>query len=823
MAHKTGSHQIALLVLLSLIFLSACSIDLSSWKSSQSTAPAPITNNQPDLSYTKVTFQAKPPAGSPKGQITLEILDEVTGLAMNPQRYPMTENSDGSFQLELLFPVGSVVKYRYLRGDFPYFVEYNSHGDQVRYRMATVNYPSFIEDTIAGWTDFRFNGNTGTIKGQVFDSTTQAPFPNALVCVGGIQTLTASDGTFIVENVAEGFHNLVIYSMDGSFQTFQQGAIVAADSTTLALTPLSPAKFVNVTFIVQIPFSNLQGLPVRMVGNLYQLGNSFAEMNGGFSIIASRAPLLTNIAENAYAITLRLPVGFDLRYKYTLGDGFWNAEHDSNGGFVVRQLIVPSNDTTITDQVETWQSGNAGAITFLVNAPTNTPIEDSVSIQFNPYIWTNPLPMWPLGNNQWLYVLYSPLNMFNSLEYRYCRNDQCGYADDLATTGVQASGYPLVISSESQIRRDEIKAWAGWNTTSKTTEIAAPVPQTRNYEFIRGFEISPNYSPVWQPYLFWGLNKISLLKANTILITPAWTYVNHSTPNFEPIIGKDSLWMDSIQAIQTTQQANLTPWLYPHLHNSIELWSKPHSEITWWENWFGRYQTFAIHFADLASQTNTPSIIFGGADVAPAYPDGVLLNGEPSGVPDFAKERWNSIIDTVRQRYGGKVGWSILVTDERPTIPEWIERVDFLYIQLAIPPIYTSSLTEEERIDQIGTYLDTILLPIHETTNKPVVVAINTPSAKIEDTLCVDANCLTYSSVYPPISSPEQYTLDLQTQAEIYSAFLAVVNERPWIDGVVSQGFYPPAALQDASSSIHGKPASEIIWYWYSGWSRISP
>ncbi len=87
----------------------------------------------------------------------------------------------------------------------------------------------------------------------------------------------------------------------------------------------------------------------------------------------------------------------------------------------------------------------------------------------------------------------------------------------------------------------------------------------------------------------------------------------------------------------------------------------------------------------------------------------------------------------------------------------------------------------------------------------------------------MDANCLTYSSVYPPISSPEQYTLDLQTQAEIYSAFLAVVNERPWIDGVVSQGFYPPAALQDASSSIHGKPASEIIWYWYSGWSGISP
>ena len=44
---------------------------------------------------------------------------------------------------------------------------------------------------------------------------------------------------------------------------------------------------------------------------------------------------------------------------------------------------------------------------------------------------------------------------------------------------------------------------------------------------------------------------------------------------------------------------------------------------------------------------------------------------------------------------------------------------------------------------------------------------------------------------------------------------LSAINARTWIIGVVSRGFYPPAALQDKSTSVHGKPAADILWYWY--------
>jgi hypothetical protein len=41
------------------------------------------------------------------------------------------------------------------------------------------------------------------------------------------------------------------------------------------------------------------------------------------------------------------------------------------------------------------------------------------------------------------------------------------------------------------------------------------------------------------------------------------------------------------------------------------------------------------------------------------------------------------------------------------------------------------------------------------------------------------------------------------------------INDRSWISGFVSQGFYPPLPLQDKSSSLHGKPASGVIWFWF--------
>ena len=80
-------------------------------------------------------------------------------------------------------------------------------------------------------------------------------------------------------------------------------------------------------------------------------------------------------ATHALLLT-QLYAGTDLRYKYTLGDGLWNAERDANGGFVTRQLIVPEQGPVVQDTVASWRSPAYAGLTFHVTVPANTPASD---------------------------------------------------------------------------------------------------------------------------------------------------------------------------------------------------------------------------------------------------------------------------------------------------------------------------------------------------------------------------------------------------------------------------------------------------------------
>jgi hypothetical protein len=74
---------------------------------------------------------------------------------------------------------------------------------------------------------------------------------------------------------------------------------------------------------------------------------------------------------------------------------------------------------------------------------------------------------------------------------------------------------------------------------------------------------------------------------------------------------------------------------------------------------------------------------------------------------------------------------------------------------------------------------------------------------------CLDLNLL----AQPNPDIPE-LVLNMQEQSNAYNATLLALNDRSWISGFISMGYYPPAVLQDKSISIHGKPASGVIWYW---------
>ena len=772
------------------------------------------------LPRAEVLFVVQSPGILAEGQgLHMEFLDEVTGLALNASRVPMETQDGATFAVKIAFPIGSVLKYRYVRDNDPVGVEYTTRGQQVRYRLFVVDGPSTVRDTISAWRSEPSSEKLGRINGQVALKSNNAPVVNALVTAGGMHTVTSSDGSFILEGLPSGTHNLVIYSLDGAFRPFQQGAVVASDSTTPALALVDPIEQVEVTFIVTPPAGNFSGVPIRMIGNIYPLGNTFADLNGGANVLASRSPYLTLLSDGRYSLRIMLPVGLDLRYKYTLGDGFWNAERTSSGPVHLRQLIVPNRNITIEDRIETWSSVGFGPITFTVTAPANTPPTDTLSIQFNPYGWTEPIPMWPVGENRWLYILYSPLDMLDTASYRYCRNEQCGVADDVETSGANATGKTFKPQPEGLEITDTITGWVAMDPPAEPSIVSSEPVSAREANFMAGVAMSGEYHPSWQPYVLWGFQNVKSIGSNTVILTPTWHLTHQTPPVIVPQPGRDPLWFDLTQLATQAQQSGLGLVIHPVLRYDEDpdtWWQNATRDDGWWQTWFGRYRTFLLYHADLATQTGAKLLIIGDETIVPALPGGTLADGSLSGVPADVETRWQSLIEEVRARYAGKIAWAVTYDGEVPPLPDFVSEVDSLYVVLSGPLVDSSTPAQADLDAGAAAVLDAEILPLQEATNLPVLLAMRYPSALGAADGCVgeDANCLLMEDFTHPASLPN-VEISLKEQADAYSAVLSALNQRSWIGGFFAEGYFPPVELRDASVSVRGKPAFDVLWYWY--------
>jgi hypothetical protein len=768
--------------------------------------PGPTPAPQPSAA---ITFTVTLPSPLLAGEILyLSVVDEITGLGLNPVNYAMQGMDTLHYRVNIPFALNSIIKYRYMRQGALPTLEDNSADKPVRYRLYFVTGPGAVEDVVSSWADSLFNSPFGRITGQIVDSSNNASIPNILIAAGGQQTLTDSTGKFTIENLPVGTHNLVAYALNGAYQTLQQGARVEVEKSTQVALALTPATMVNVTFTVSMPPKTIPNVPVRLAGNLYQLGDTFGDLQGGLSTVATRMPLLSSLPDGRYSLTLTLPAGADIRYKYTLGDGFWNAEHAADGSFVVRQLIVPaaSDPLQVQDAIQTWQAGPSSPILFEVSVPANTPVSDIPSIQFNPYGWTEPIPMWSLGNNRWVYQLNSPLNMLGDFEYRFCRNDQCGIADDVQTSpGHQ--GRLISTSLAPQDLQDTVTGWTWFQPSPPASQVGLPVT-TRPAGFWAGVEFLPSGDPTWQTWMPLAIQNVQGLYANWLVLTPSWTVSRMAPFVFSPVPGADPLWADNMDTISRARAGNLNVALFPapNLPTDPAAWwtSTPRSP-DWWNAWFERYAAFAAYHADLAAKSGAQALILGGEWVAPALPGGILADGSSSGVPADAETRWGAIIADVRQRFAGQILWAVPYPGGLQSTPAFAHTLDGIYL-LWYAPLSGSSVDEMEAA--AGKLLDNEIQPFQTAVGKPVILAAAYPSASGAASATLPRNVL-----FQPGSS--QVGINLQAQADIYQALMIAVNERAWIGGFVSRGFYPPVELQDASASVHSKPAADVLWYWF--------
>ncbi len=804
----------------------------------QPATQTPVVNTETPKE-TLITFTVTVPANTPESDpILISILDEVTGLALNAKRYSMEKTGPRQYTIQLPFEIGTIVKYRYSRKGNILSEEHTFEGDPVRYRLAWITAPAEIHDIVTRWTDTQYKGKTGRISGTITREPDSEPLPGLLVSAGGAQTYTNANGSFALQGLPPGTHNLVIYAIDGSFQPHQQGALVAEDSNTPVNVSLQPAVFVDVAFIVKVPPDMIPAVPLRLAGNLFQLGNTFSDLAGGINGLATRMPVLSPLPDGRYGIILSLPSGTDIHYKYTLGDGFWNSEQQQGDHFIVRSFIVPPTSTVIEDEIASFNTSGLKPITFDITVPEDTPADEKIFIQFNPYGWTEPLPMWKVGDRRWVYILTSPLQTVQKVGVRYCRQGQCNHADDLRTVGDYSSGKVVKPGNQPIIIQDQIEKWAWLEGNSKYTIPGEPQVRKR-HDFIQAVEFQPGYKPDWGPLMPSSLAHLASLGVNTVIFTPRWSFVENNPPVLLPASGNSMHWMELTAFIQQTQSSGMSAAIKPTPQfptNPEDWWVKAPRTFSWWVSWFDQYETFILHYAKLAEIYQVKMLVIGGEWLAPALPHGKLADGSNSQVPLDANDRWEKIIEQIRKVYSGKIIWDLPYPDGIEKPPYFINKVDQLYLSFDAR-LAKNNHPELERVTEKAAFiLEKKVHPfwlswtpkVNPTAGKnsaesigtkpALILAVSFPSVDGGISGCPEdpvSQCFDIRNLEYPAPDYPSVKIDLKEQADAYQAVLSAANQYNWIGGFVSRGYYPPAVLLDKSTSVHGKPAESVLDFWF--------
>ena len=243
-------------------------------------------NYTQDIPASETVFELTLPEAIPEeSAVYLEIVDEVTGILLNPSRYEMERKSDSEFFVRLPITNGSLVKYRYLKRESSDQIELDAYGKTVIYRIYHVSRPSIIADRIIGWEkDDLFVNKSGEISGYVFDNKSNTPLEGVFVSINSQITSTSPDGFYKLRSIPAGEYTITAFHPNGSYKYFQQSAVIAENAVTPASFGMDAAKYVTVDFSVSVPEETIQGAPLMLIGNTEDFGNTFAVFESGTSI-----------------------------------------------------------------------------------------------------------------------------------------------------------------------------------------------------------------------------------------------------------------------------------------------------------------------------------------------------------------------------------------------------------------------------------------------------------------------------------------------------------------------------------------------------------
>jgi hypothetical protein len=224
-----------------------------------------------------------------------------------------------------------------------------------------------------------------------------------------------------------------------------------------------------------------------------------------------------------------------------------------------------------------------------------------------------------------------------------------------------------------------------------------------------------------------------------------------------------------------------------------------------------------LYHADLAARAGAQALVIGGEAVFPAVPGGVLADGSLSNPPADAEARWRNLINETRQHFAGQLLWAHPYAITLQPAPVFIDQFDGFYLLWSAPLAVNPTAGVDAMAEDAGRRLDEEILPFLKSAGKPVVIAVDYPSAQGAATGCVPSGggCLDWSALARPYPDTPSAAIDLQGQANLYQAMLQAINQRDWVSGFISRGYYPAVSLMDKSSSVRSKMTADLLWYWF--------
>ncbi|OGO19145.1 MAG: hypothetical protein A2Z14_03220 [Chloroflexi bacterium RBG_16_48_8] len=426
-----------------------------------------------------------------------------------------------------------------------------------------------------------------------------------------------------------------------------------------------------------------------------------------------------------------------------------------------------------------------------------------------------------IAEREWFYTLYNlPSN--DPVTYRYCRNQQCGSADDVDTPGPDAPGRPYTPGSGQQEIHDTVTQWMWWSGSDTTLPFEPPQLGPRP-GFELGFELLPDYRTTWDFYLNQELQKISSLGANTLIFSPTWVVSqNHVTPvlSFDPAFSPFKSNLKSL--IRTAQQNGLDVVLHPTLtfpKESSEIWWQlSRRDNNWWTIWFEQYKAFILSYAQIAQETSVSKIVLGGPEVTPALPEGQLSDGSPSNVPIHSNSLWRALIAEIRSIYSGRIALELELKDTLQSIPPFLDIVDEIHVYWHAP-LSTEGISGLPEMQVAArSMLTNAVLNEPSLYGKALTISVEYPSVNGGTTTCLsseDGECVSASTFDQGAFVHPDFQIDLEEQAEAITAALTEAYYQGGVTGFYVRRYNPIVALQDKSASINGKPILEILKFLY--------